>query len=529
VLWAALMGVGLLPLAHPAALAQSAATPSGQFDWSKVPPVTPMPRLGVFLVSPSGPGYYSLWDLLTGSYRSAPPLDPYAPFGLFPPSFFDVDFRYLEKPDNPYQDIFDPLKRIHLGNNVLLSFGGSFRIRHLDESKSRLTAQDNAYDLVQTRLYGDLWYRDNLRLFVEFLDAHSFHEELPPLAIDVNRFDLLNLFIDAKVVTVQGAPVYLRVGRQELLYGSQRLITTLDWANTRRTFQGVKVFWHGAQLDLDAFWTRPVVVDPSHFDSWDTDRDFTGIWATYRPMKGHFVDLYFLSLNDDRKIASGRGGVLGTSDTYSVGARYAGDYQHILWELEGVYQFGHSSNQDLYAGAVAAGVGYHFAALPMNPQLRVRYDYASGDGNPGHGSTHSTFNQLFPFGHYYLGWLDRVGRQNIQDFNLQLAAYPMAWLTAIFQYHHFWLANKKDALYNAAGQPSRRDPTGQAGKDVGDEIDLRFNVPVSRHQDIFFGYSKLFAGEYIARSFPVTPRGLGAQQGPDVSPDFFYLQYGFRF
>ena len=26
-------------------------------------------------------------------------------------------------------------------------------------------------------------------------------------------------------------PVYFRVGRQELLYGSQRLISTLDWAN----------------------------------------------------------------------------------------------------------------------------------------------------------------------------------------------------------------------------------------------------------------------------------------------------------
>ena len=56
-LWAGLMGSGLLTLAQPAALAQSAATPSRQFDWSKGPPVTPMPRLGGFLVPPSGAGY----------------------------------------------------------------------------------------------------------------------------------------------------------------------------------------------------------------------------------------------------------------------------------------------------------------------------------------------------------------------------------------------------------------------------------------------------------------------------------------
>ena len=174
-LWVGLMGLGLPTMAESAATAQGAATSSSRFDWSKVPPVTPMPRLGGFLLPPSGPGYYSLWDQLTSNYRSAPPIAPYTPFGLYPPSFFDVDFRYLEKPDNQQKDFFDPVKRIHLGDNWLLSLGGSFWIRHMDEGNSRLTTQDNDYDLVRTRLYGDLWYRDNARLFVEFLDAHSFH------------------------------------------------------------------------------------------------------------------------------------------------------------------------------------------------------------------------------------------------------------------------------------------------------------------------------------------------------------------
>jgi hypothetical protein len=339
----------------------------------------------------------------------------------------------------------------------------------------------------------------------------------------------LNLFADVKLGTLESAPAYLRVGRQELLYGSQRLISTLDWANTRRTFQGVKVFRHGAQFDLDAFWTRPVVVDPSHFDEWDEDRDFTGVWGSYRPRKSDVVDLYFLSLNDRRDVAPGRGGKLGESNIYTLGSRYAGGYNQVLCEIEGMFQFGDWSNQDLSAGAVAAGVGYYFPSVMMNPQMWVRYDYASGDSNPGSGDTRSTFNQLFPFGHYYLGFLDRVGRQNINDFNVQFAAYPIAWLTAIFQYHHYWLASRRDALYNAAGQPSRVDPTGQAGVDVGDEIDFRFNVHVSTHQDVFFGYSRLFAGEYIERSFPVTNGVPGAQQGPDVSPDLFYFEYVFRF
>src|SRR2546425_5116679 len=37
--------------------------------WSKVPPVTPTPRAGAFFVPPTGPGYYSLRDLLLDEFR----------------------------------------------------------------------------------------------------------------------------------------------------------------------------------------------------------------------------------------------------------------------------------------------------------------------------------------------------------------------------------------------------------------------------------------------------------------------------
>jgi hypothetical protein len=497
------------------------AEKSGKFDWTKVPAVSPMPRLGGFIVPPSGAGYYSLWDHVTGVERKAPPISPYAPFGLFPPSSFDVDFRYLDKADNTEKDFFDPLKRIHLGDDWLLSLGGNFWVRNVHEWESRLGERDNVFNLVRTRVHADLWYRDRLRIFGEFIDARSFDHDLARLPIDENRHDILNLFADIKLADVYDAPAYVRVGRQELLYGSQRLISTLDWANTRRTFQGVKTFWHSPRFDIDAFWVRPMLTDVNQFDArpdkWDEDRNFYGLWGTYKPMKGHFADLYFLSLDNQPRAATSQGGALVDSVVHTMGARYAGDYDHILFELEGMYQFGDWARQDISAGALAAGVGYHFASLPMNPQMWVRYDYASGDGNLTGDDTRSTFNQLFPFGHYYLGFLDRVGRQNINDFNMQLVFYPQPWFTAIVQYHKFWLANDKDFLYNAAGAPTRRDPTGNAGDDVGDELDLRFNAHVSRHQDVLFGYSKLFAGDFIKKT------------GANVSPDFFYLQYVFRF
>ena len=90
-----LLAASLVPFSLAFAKAESAAPrepdKGAKFDWSKVPPISPMPRLGSFIVSPSGPGYYSLWDQVTGAKRKDPPISPYAPFGLFPPASFDEE------------------------------------------------------------------------------------------------------------------------------------------------------------------------------------------------------------------------------------------------------------------------------------------------------------------------------------------------------------------------------------------------------------------------------------------------------
>lgn len=488
---------------------------SNRFDWSKVPPVTAPSRPGMFTIAPSGPGYYSLWDHITGNKRENPPVSPYAPYALMTTPAFDIDFRYLEKPEHE-KDIFDPIKRIHLGDDFLLSFGGNFWYRYMRESDARLTNTSDNYHMIRSRFHVDFWYQDRIRLFAEFLDARTFGQALAPLATDVNHTDMLNVFADIKVATVKDGPAYLRVGRQELLYGSQRLISTLDWVNTRRTFQGVKGFWRTPTFDLDAFWVRPMVTERNNFDNWDEKREFFGLWGTYKPMKGHLADFYFLSLDDNRNLAVGRAGVRGDSITHTLGSRLAGDYNQFLYELEGMYQFGQYSNQDISAFAVASGAGYHFKGKPLNPQFWLRYDFASGDNNLTDGSR-TTFNQLFPFGNYYLGWIDRVGRQNIHDFNAQLNLHPLPWANFTAQYHRFYLANKRDFLYNAAGAATLRDATGQSGSYVGDEIDFRFNIHVDRHEDVLIGYSKLFAGDFLKA------------QAPRVSPDLFYVQYNFRF
>lgn len=506
--------------------APSVGGPSGgqrepQYDpnapwWTRVPNVQPFPPGGNTIVPPTGPGYYTLLEWVLGNRREAPPKYAYPRFAIMQFSFYNADWRYLDNAAPEDRDPFDFLKRIRFLDDFMFTTGGEFRYRYNNEVDSRLSGRDNVYDLTRTRVYGDLWYRDYVRIFAEVINAQSFNQDLPPLITDQYNANFLNLFADAKVWKFKNQPVWFRVGRQELLYGSQRLISPLEWVNTRRTFQGGKLFWQNEKWSLDAFIVQPVVPSANRFASVLYEQLFTGVWGTYRPIAGEVIDLYYLNLDDTRHLSSGRGGTLGAMNVSTVGSRWYGNKNNWLWDTEGMLQFGGFSNQGILAKAYTMGGGRVFTKLPFNPSLWVYYDYASGDPNPGADSVHRTFNQLFPFGHYYFGMMDFVGRQNINDVHADLAFFPVKWWTVWAQYHVLRLDSPKDALYNSAGVPIRQDITGRAGSDVGEILTVVNNFTIDLHQNVFVQYSHLYAGDFLR------------QTGNGRSADELYLMYNFR-
>lgn len=507
------------PIAGDAPKKEEAKPEAPKSYWADVPPVRPAVRTGNFAVPPKGPGYYSLLDCVLGEYREKPPKFPYAPSALMQPPFYDVDFRFLDDPKNTQHDLFDPIHRIEIDDRWLFSTGGSFWTRSMHELDSRLSGRDNNYELTRLRVFGDLWYHDSLRFYVEFISAQSMNQDLVPLPIDRNYADFLNGFVDIKLCDVDCKPVFARVGRQEVQLGSQRLVTSPDWANTRRTFDGVRVFRQGEKFDVDMFWLSPVIPDARKLDSHDNNVNFAGLWTTYRPEKGQSLDMYYLFLDNTSSIRTTVNSFRldrAPHDIHTLGTRYAGDHKSFLWDVEGMLQLGNRGQQDLVAGAATVGGGYNFSTVPMNPTFWVYFDYASGDKSPNAGGEFNTFNQLFPFGHYYFGFLDVVGRQNIQDLNFHLYAYPTNWVTCNAQVHHFRLDSARDALYSAGGVPLRMSPTGTAGRDVGNELDLSTNFHLGKHSDILIGWSKLWAGDFV--------KNTGSPRNPELT----YLMYNIR-
>ena len=111
-----------------------------------------------------------------------------------------------------------------------------------------------------------------------------------------------------------------------------------------------------------------------------------------------------------------------------------------------------------------------------------------------------------------------IGRKNINVFNLNVSAWAVPKkVKSRAAYHAFWLNEKDDALYNAGGAATRRDFTGNSGRDVGQELDLTLLWKLDAHSALLFGYSHLWHGGFIIDT------------GPSEDVDLIYTQYAYKF
>ncbi len=426
--------------------------------------------------------------------------------------FYDNDFRYLCDPCYDGWHLGENLKRMRIGEHVIVDVGGEYRIRQQTEQNIRntpavpnalgLTGADDAFLLHRLRLYANTEIGRRVRVYAEMLDAVSQYEDFPVRGIEENRTEVQNLFADLVAWDGDCGKLTIRVGREELLYGSQRLISPLDWANTRRTFDAVKLLWRGENWDWDAFASRPLRRDFDSLDPPNLDRALYGIFSTYKGLGKDKLDLYWLAYDLD--VPGYRYDTLGT--------RFWGEQDAWLYEIEGGYQFGQNADDTDHSAAFATlGLGRKFNCQPWKPTLWAYYDWASGSDRVNDG-----FHHYEPLAHRYLGLMDLFGRRNLEDANLLLTMQPHDKLKLLVWYHYFWLQNGRDVAYNVDETPFAGLGSNQAtSRDLGHEIDFIATIPLSARMEVLFGYSHFFAGRFYDN--PLLPYHSDA--------DFFYTQF----
>lgn len=429
----------------------------------------------------------------------------------------------------------DRVKHIDLTDKVWLSIGGDSRLRLEGWSGFGFSDEnDAAYASYRSFLHTDWHFGEHVRLFVQGRYSNVSDRELPGNkrdALDVDRMDLWNTFLQFDVAAPR-AKVMLRVGRQELQYGAQRLISPLDWSNTRRIFDGglLRISDPDKRWQVDAFVTAPVIIDGDAFTWNDTNHNrlFSGIYYTQKlGDDGHAMDAYFLALNDDDDLAI-------SDDRYTLGGRVYGPItDQLSYEIEGAFQFGDrdidgryfDTHQDIRAWMLTGELTYTFTQANTKPFIKAGVDYASGDSDPDDDQS-ETFSHLYPLGHAYLGFIDAVGRQNVIDARLSAGLWAVPKKLKIWaDAHFFWRASDDDGLYNAGGGLSRGTLFLTEGgrtihiddRDVGQEIDLTMLYKINPRWELLAGYGHFFAGDFIDNT--------GA--GEDI--DFVYSQLEFTF
>ncbi|MCH5372569.1 MAG: alginate export family protein [Planctomycetes bacterium] len=417
------------------------------------------------------------------------------------------------------------MKRMCVTPWMTVDVGGQYRVRLHDERHMRnepttdlgipgpprpvlgLSNADDDFVLHRTRLYVNTEIGQRLRVYAEMLDAVGQYEDYTPRPIEENRLELQNLFID--VVAIQGASGDLtaRVGRQEIALGSQRLVSPLDWANTRRTFEGARLLSKGENWDVDGLWVRPMRRIVEDLDPPDLTRQLYGVYSTYKGLVHDKLDLYWLAYDDS---------LVGFRyDT--VAARFYGGRKAWLYEAEGGFQFGtNPDNSDHSAGFFTLGLGHKFSDVAWTPTIWAYYDWASGDNTVGNG-----FNHYEPLAHKYLGFMDFFGRRNIETPNLQLTLQPHKKLQLLVWYYYFRLQNGNDVPYSVVMTPYAGLTSGTGVRDLGHEIDLTATWSMTARTDLLLGYSHFFAGDFYD-SVPF------AAALPN-NADFFYTQFTVNF
>jgi len=276
--------------------------------------------------------------------------------------FFTNDFGYLRDPKYCGCCLGDSLKLMPVGacgQYGTLDIGGQTRLRYhheigMGQNPGLTRFQQNSNDLLlsRTRLYTNWKLDDSVRFFAEGIHAGlTTTDDYVTRSIDENNGDLLNLFVDLEVV--DGSTV--RVGRQELLYGNQRLISPLDWANTRRTFEGIRWLQNSGDWSHDLFYTNLVPVVANCFDEADYDQSFYGIYSTYAGFKHAKIDAYYVGYDNETAATP----IDTDFSIHTFGLRVDGSVDNWLYELEGGPQLGRQSGLGLdhAAGFFTAGLG----------------------------------------------------------------------------------------------------------------------------------------------------------------------------
>jgi len=428
---------------------------------------------------------------------------------------YNDDFSYLADPAKS-TDPWDKFKYIPIGDGQYgasyLSLGGELRERfesYLNPNFGIKAPLNNAYLLQRLLLNLDAHITDYVRIFAQLGEFDRLGNRGVSSTTDIDHLELTQGFIDFRLPSpLSDAPV-VRVGREELLFGFQRLIAVREGPNVRRDFDGLRFTDHFGEATIDLLAVRPV---GNAIGTWDDHTNMKQLlWGGYFTVPlGPVMKADLYELNYENESAKFRG-LTGVEQRQTYGIRLFGASDGFDWNFEGAAQTGSFAHKDIHAGMLAAIVGYTFVGTLWEPRVALESNYASGD--TGHGAI-GTFNAMYPRLPYFAE-TSLLVPANVYDIHPVLTLRPAPDVMATFGWDTLWRASNTDGLYGIA-MVQYANTNKVTGSRVGTELSADIRWRIDQHLQL-----GAIAAEFLA--------GPAVQEAMGKNVTFFALFATYRF
>lgn len=315
--------------------------------------------------------------------------------------------------------------------------------------------------------------------------------------------------------------VIVKLGRQEVNLGNQRLVGSVGWSQAGRSIDGILVGYVAGDYGLAGFFYGKLNDAVDRFDAWAfPDEDTTA------PIVGD-VDLYVATWQGNFK-PFGIGGTYEVTDIYvnlasdaNINTLYGRvtpvfdtDMAKIKLNLEAATQSGDDGGNNDYNGYFfSVGAGATFTDVAWAPSVFLGYDYYSGDDDTTD-SDIDAFWSVLPTAHKWLGHADLVWANNFYSFNtalpgqgspgitdlyLKLGVKPMAKVSAHLDFHYFQSAEDVTVGVDNNGNLITDD-------NVGWETDLAVSYKYSKNLCLTVGWDHFDPDDaYVGAGNPDDP------------------------
>jgi hypothetical protein len=309
---------------------------------------------------------------------------------------YNEDHSYLRNDSS--KNSYKKFKFTSFNNQRSLSMGGEVRYlmqNFVNEDWGDFPVREYTAFYSRFLFHTDLRLSNSIRGFVQFNSTFANGRVTPIRSIDENRFSIHQAFVDVQVAK----PLLLRVGRQELLYGSQRLISVREGPNNRLSFDAAKMIVRHNNILVDFFYARPVAIRADVLD--DEFNETQSLWGGYAALANvptlKNIDFYYLGY--DRQQARFDDGVADEL-RHSLGTRWWGKVNRWEYDIEALYQAGSFGSGSISAWTASLNTSYTFTEWKKPVTAGIKTEIISGDRNRNDGQL-NTFNPLFPRGAYF--------------------------------------------------------------------------------------------------------------------------------